>query len=79
MTIAILNVIALWNDYLLPSLTLSDKGADNSAVDLYFFGEFTIVWNQAMAGLTLTIIPVVIFYIFAQKYIIKGIAAGAVK
>lgn len=79
-TIAILNVIALWNDYLLPSLTLSDKGLRTIPLStFYFFGEFTIVWNQAMAGLTLTIIPVVIFYVFAQKYIIKGIAAGAVK
>ncbi|MEK6988965.1 carbohydrate ABC transporter permease [Paenibacillus sp. FSL K6-1566] len=79
-TVAILNVISLWNDYLLPSLTLSDKGLRTIPLStFYFFGEFTIVWNQAMAGLTLTIIPVVIFYIFAQKYIIKGIAAGAVK
>jgi raffinose/stachyose/melibiose transport system permease protein len=79
-TIAILDVIAMWNDYLLPSLTLSDKDLRTIPLStFYFFGEFTIVWNLAMAGLTLTIIPVVIFYIFAQKYIIKGIAAGAVK
>jgi raffinose/stachyose/melibiose transport system permease protein len=79
-TIAILDVIAMWNDYLLPSLTLSDKGLRTIPLStFYFFGEFTIVWNLAMAGLTLTIIPVVIFYVFSQKYIIKGIAAGAVK
>jgi raffinose/stachyose/melibiose transport system permease protein len=79
-TIAILDVIAIWNDYLLPSLTLSDKGLRTIPLStFYFFGEFTIVWNLAMAGLTLTIIPVVIFYVFSQKYIIKGIAAGAVK
>jgi raffinose/stachyose/melibiose transport system permease protein len=79
-TIAILDVMAMWNDYLLPSLTLSDKGLRTIPLStFYFFGEFTIVWNQAMAGLTLTIIPVVIFYLLAQKYIIKGIAAGAVK
>ncbi|GJM70446.1 hypothetical protein HMSSN036_26620 [Paenibacillus macerans] len=79
-TVAILDVIATWNDYLLPSLTLSDKALRTIPLStFYFFGEFTIVWNQAMAGLTLTIIPVVIFYAFAQKYIIKGIAAGAVK
>jgi raffinose/stachyose/melibiose transport system permease protein len=79
-TIAILDVIAMWNDYLLPSLTLSDKGLRTIPLStFYFFGEFTIVWNLAMAGLTLTIIPVVIFYIFSQKYIIKGIATGAVK
>ncbi|KIL38056.1 sugar ABC transporter permease [Gordoniibacillus kamchatkensis] len=79
-TIAILDVMAMWNDYLLPSLTLSDKALRTIPLStFYFFGEFTIVWNLAMAGLTLTIIPVVIFYVFAQKYIIKGIAAGAVK
>jgi len=79
-TVAILDVIATWNDYLLPSLTLSAKGLRTIPLStFYFFGEFTIVWNQAMAGLTLTIIPVLIFYALAQKYIIKGIAAGAVK
>jgi len=79
-TIAILDVIAMWNDYLLPSLALSDKSLRTIPLStFYFFGEFTIVWNLAMAGLTLSIIPVVIFYFSAQKYIIKGIAEGAVK
>ncbi|WP_274361722.1 carbohydrate ABC transporter permease [Paenibacillus thermotolerans] len=79
-TVVILDVIATWNDYLLPSLSLSDKGLRTIPLStFYFFGEFTIVWNLAMAGLTLTVIPIVIFYMFAQKYIVKGIAAGAVK
>lgn len=79
-TVAILDVISTWNDYLLPSLVLSAKGLRTIPLStFYFFGEFTIVWNQAMAGLTLTIIPVLIFYALSQKYIIKGIAAGAVK
>ncbi|WP_028562992.1 carbohydrate ABC transporter permease [Paenibacillus pinihumi] len=79
-TVAILDVIASWNDYLLPSLVLSEKGLRTIQLStFYFFGEFTIVWNQAMAGLTLTIVPIIIFYSIAQKYIIKGIAAGAVK
>jgi ABC-type sugar transport system, permease component len=79
-TVAILDIISMWNDYLLPSLVLSDKGLRTIPLStFYFFGEFTIAWNLAMAGLTLAIIPVVIFYLFAQKNIIKGIAAGAVK
>lgn len=79
-TVAILDVISTWNDYLLPSLVLSSKDLRTIPLStFYFFGEFTIVWNEAMAGLTLTIIPVVIFYALAQKYIIKGIAEGAVK
>lgn len=79
-TVMILDVIWIWNDYLLPSLVLSSKA--NRTIPLStasFFGQFTIQWNMAMAGLTLTIIPVIIFYLCAQKYIIKGVAAGAVK
>ncbi|MGL4338429.1 MAG: carbohydrate ABC transporter permease [Turicibacter sp.] len=80
MTVAILNIIWIWNDYLLPSLVLLDPDLRTIPLStFYFFGEFTIQWNLAMAGLVLSIIPVVIFYIFAQKYIIKGVMAGAVK
>lgn len=79
-TVMILNVINIWNDYLLPSLTLTDRGLRTIPLStFYFFGEFTIQWNLAMAGLMLTIIPVVIFYVLAQKHIIKGIGEGAVK
>lgn len=79
-TVMNLNVINIWNDYLLPSLTLTDKGLRTIPLStFYFFGEFTIQWNLAMAGLMLTIIPVVIFYVLAQKHIIKGIGEGAVK
>ena len=79
-TIAILNVIWIWNDYLLPSLVLRDPDLRTIPLStFYFFGEFTIQWNLALAGLVLTIIPVIIFYLFAQKYIIKGVMAGAVK
>jgi raffinose/stachyose/melibiose transport system permease protein len=80
LTVMVLDVIWIWNDYLLPSLVLTSKA--NRTIPLStasFFGEFTIQWNMAMAGLMLTIIPVIVFYLFAQKYIIKGVAAGAVK
>ncbi len=79
-TVTILDVIWIWNDYLLPSLVLTSKG--NRTIPLStasFFGQFTIQWNMAMAGLTLTIIPVIIFYLVAQKHIVKGIATGSVK
>lgn len=79
-TVMILNVISIWNDYLLPSLTLSSKRLRTIPLStFYFFGEFTIQWNLAMAGLTMTIIPVIIFYAMSQKYIVKGISDGAVK
>lgn len=79
-TVAILNIIWIWNDYLLPSLVL--RSPSHRTIPLstfYFFGQFTIQWNLAMAGLVLTIIPIIIFYIFSQKYIIKGVMDGAVK
>jgi len=79
-TVIILDVIWIWNDYLLPSLVLSDRALRTIPLSTAsFFGQFTIQWNLAMAGLTLTIIPVVIFYAAAQKHIIKGVAAGSVK
>lgn len=80
MTVIVLDVIWIWNDYLLPSLILSSKAKRTVPLSTaYFFGQFTIQWNMAMAGLMMTIIPVILFYIFAQKYIVKGVAAGAVK
>ena len=79
-TVIILDIIWIWNDYLLPSLVLSNKAMRTIPLSTSsFFGVFTIQWNQAMAGLTMAIIPVVIFYFCAQKYIIRGVAAGAVK
>jgi raffinose/stachyose/melibiose transport system permease protein len=79
-TVMILDVIWIWNDYLLPSLVISSKDLRTIPLSTAsFFGQFTIEWNLAMAGLMLTIIPVIIFYLSAQKFIVKGVAAGAVK
>ena len=80
MTVIILDVIWIWNDYLLPSLTL--KSTANRTIPIStakFFGQYTISWNEAMAALVVTIVPVAIFYLLCQKYIVKGVAAGAVK
>lgn len=80
MTVIILDVIWIWNDYLLPSLTLKAKANRTIPISTAkFFGQYTISWNEAMAALVITIIPVAIFYLACQKYIIKGVAAGAVK
>ena len=80
MTLIILDVIWIWNDYLLPSLTL--KSTANRTIPIStakFFGQYTISWNEAMSALVVTIIPVALFYLLCQKYIVKGVAAGAVK
>ena len=78
-TVGILNVIWIWNDYLLPSLVLGEANATIPLKMFYFFGQYTKQWHLALAGLTIAVIPVVIFYFFAQKQIIKGVSEGAVK
>ncbi|KRN28860.1 binding--dependent transport system inner membrane component family protein [Lactobacillus selangorensis] len=78
-TVAILNIIAIWNDYLLPSLVLPQAQYTIPLQMFNFFGEYTKQWHLALAGITLSIIPVILFYLFAQKWIIKGVTDGAVK
>ena len=79
-TIAILEVLGLWNDYLLPSLVLGKKNLYTLPLAIRtFYGTFTNDYGNIMAGLTLSIIPIVIVYVFLQKYIAGGVIAGAVK
>ena len=79
-TVAILNTIWIWNDYLLPSLVINRPETQTIPLKMFFFfGEYTKQWNLALAGLTLAIVPVIIFYFFAQKQIIRGITQGSVK
>lgn len=79
-TVAILNIIWIWNDYLLPSLVINNDTTQTIPLKTFlFFGEYTKQWHLALAGLVLTIIPVILFYFVAQKQIIKSITAGSVK
>ena len=79
-TVAILNTMWIWNDYLLPYLVIgSDYKTIPIAVQYLKGGYGSIDMGALMAMLVLAIVPVVIFYLSSQKYIIKGVAAGAVK
>lgn len=79
-TVAILNTMWIWNDYLLPYLVIgSDYKTIPIAVQYLKGGYGSIDMGALMAILVLAIIPVVIFYLTCQKFIIKGVAAGAVK
>lgn len=80
-TVAILNTMWIWNDYLLPYLVLgSDKKTIPVAIQLAMQGAYgSTDYGGFMAMLVLAIMPIIIFYIFCQKYIIKGVVAGAVK
>ncbi len=79
-TVAILNTMWIWNDYLLPYLVIgSDYKTIPIAVQYLKGGYGSVDMGAMMAMLVLAILPVVIFYLLCQKYIIKGVAAGAVK
>ena len=79
-TVAILNTIWIWNDYLLPYLVIgNDYKTIPIAVQYLKGGYGSVDMGAMMAMLVLSIVPVVIFYLTSQKYIIKGVAAGAVK
>lgn len=79
-TVAILEAMWIWNDYLLPKLVLpTDIKTIPIAIDACTGSHGTYQLGWLMAMLVIAIIPIVIFYLLCQKHIIKGVAAGAVK
>lgn len=79
-TLVILNVLAFWNDYLLPSLVLGKKELYTLPLSTYvFYGTYSADYGVIMAALVLTVAPILILYLFLQKQIINGVVAGAVK
>ena len=81
-TVAILAALAAWNDVLLPLVMLSGgDGSDNTLplAQMVFQSQFGTNYNLAFASYILALLPMLIFYLFAQKQIINGVTNGAVK
>jgi len=80
-TVAILDAMWIWNDYLLPYLVLNINKYKTIPIAVQFLQQShgQIDWGAMMAALVLAIVPIIIFYIAVQKYIIEGVVAGAVK
>lgn len=79
-TVAILNTMWIWNDYLLPYLVIGSNYRTIPIAVQYLLGGYgSIDMGAMMAMLVLAIIPIIIFYLALQKYIIEGVVAGAVK
>lgn len=79
-TIGILNMLWIWNDFLLPLLMLNDINDYTLVLSVNsLFGEYNNDWPGILAALIITTIPLIIIYILMQKYIIAGISEGAVK
>lgn len=76
-TVAILNVLHIWNDFLTPLLYLSGSGSQTVPVALFsFLGQYVSQWNLVFAGLVISIAPILLVYFLMQKTIIKGFASG---
>ncbi len=79
-TVGILNVMWIWNDFLLPQLVINKPGWQTIPLKMfYFFGQFSKKWHLALAGLVIAMIPIIIFYFMMQKHIVKGITQGSIK
>ena len=80
-TVLVLNGLWIWNDYLLPLLLLGSN-SEVRTIPLAvqgFIGSFVKQWNLIMVSTLLAMLPVIILYLFAQKYIIQGMVDGAIK
>ena len=80
-SVGVLEIMWVWNDYLLPYLVLDRKKYMTIPIHIqYLKGSYgTVDLGATMALISLSIIPVIVFYLTCQKHIIKGVAAGAVK
>ena len=80
-TVAILEAMWIWNDYLLPSLVLNVNKYRTIPIAIQYLKQShgQIDWGAMMAALVIAIIPIVIFYLICQKNIIEGVTAGAIK
>ncbi len=79
-TLVILYAMGIWNDFLLPSLVLTKKELHTLTIATQmFYGTYSSDLGLIMASLIMVVAPVIILYLFLQKYIIAGVVAGAVK
>lgn len=80
MTVVVLDAMWIWNDFFLPMLYLQKPEIRTLPLSqFYFYGKYNTQMNLAFAAFLLAMIPILIFYFMLQKYIVKGIVAGAVK
>ncbi|WP_320129325.1 carbohydrate ABC transporter permease [uncultured Sphaerochaeta sp.] len=82
-TVVVLNSMWIWNDYLLPFLVIGNSNTKTLVLELYFAkitsGQYGNPWQLIFPAVFISIIPIVIVYLFLQKFIVKGISDGAIK
>ncbi|WP_134681086.1 carbohydrate ABC transporter permease [Paracoccus ravus] len=79
-TVGVFVFVQSWNNFLLPLVVLNSREAFTWPLGMMQYrGEFSVEWNRTLAFVTLTILPAVVFFVAAQKYIVAGLTGGAVK
>ncbi len=80
-TVVVLDVMWIWNDFLLPLLMVNSSPASKTLVlaAYNFVGSLNTKWHYALAAMVLAILPSVIVFVFLQRYIVDGVVAGAIK
>lgn len=79
-TSVIFNTMWIWNDFIAPNIFLSTRSRGTVVLEIFRAkGQFSVDWPRFMAMSVVSILPILLFYLFMQKHIIKGLTAGAVK
>lgn len=79
-TSVIFNTMWIWNDFIAPNIFLSTRSKGTVVLEIFRAkGQFSVDWPRFMAMSVVSILPILLFYLFMQKHIIKGLTAGAVK
>jgi len=82
-TVLILNGMWIWNDYLLPYLTLGTSESKTLVLELFYAkmtsGQFGNPWELIFPAVLISVIPMVIVFLCLQKYFVKGVSEGAIK
>lgn len=79
-TVAVINILWIWNDYLLPSLVLNTESVFTMPIKMkVFFGTYMNDWELLIPAILITILPIYIFYFLCQKYVISGVIQGSIK
>jgi raffinose/stachyose/melibiose transport system permease protein len=79
-TVGVFTFVQSWNNFLLPLVVVNSRDLFTWPLGMMQFrGEYLVEWNRSLAFITLTIMPAVLFFVAAQKYIVAGLTGGAVK
>ena len=80
-TVIVLDVMWIWNDFLLPLLMVNSSNKTKTLVlaAYTFIGQMNTKWHYAMTAMVLAVTPSIIIFVLLQKYIVEGVVAGAVK